>query len=111
MSSRSLRCDGPEPHYRKPEEEAANSRHRQEFGPHYVETRAVVEDRLRERHEMGRGRTCIAVASQAGMLSSGVLLPESMFMGRKTNMKRRPSRGIECATVPRKMPIAVAKNR
>ena len=45
------------------------------------------------------------------MLSSGVLLPESMFIGRKTSSKSSPSCGIERATVPRKMPIAVAKNR
>ena len=41
------------------------------------------------------------------MLSSGVLLPESMFMGKKTNMYSKPSWGIDRATVPRKSPIAV----
>ena len=39
------------------------------------------------------------------MLSSGVLLPDSMFIGMATSMKSNPSCGIERATVPRKMPI------
>ena len=45
------------------------------------------------------------------MLSSGVLPPDSRFIGTATSMNSRPSCGIERATVPRKMPIAVAKNR
>ena len=45
------------------------------------------------------------------MLSSGVLLPDSSIIGTATSMKSRPSCGIDRATVPRKMPIAVAKNR
>ena len=51
------------------------------------------------------------VASQGGMLSSGVLLPESKFIGRNTSMNSNPSCGIDRATVPRKIPIDVAKNR
>jgi hypothetical protein len=34
-----------------------------------------------------------------------------MFIGRKTSMNNSPSCGIDRATVPRKMPIAVVKNR
>ena len=52
----------------------------------------------------------ITVASHGGMLSSGVLLPESMFIGRYTSIYSNPSCGIDRATVPRKIPIAVAKN-
>ena len=45
------------------------------------------------------------------MLSSGVLLPESRFIGMAISMKSSPSCGIERASVPRKMPMAVAKKR
>jgi hypothetical protein len=47
-----MRGNGPEAHDRKPKEKAADSRHRQEFRPHHVETCAAVKDRLCERHEM-----------------------------------------------------------
>ena len=53
----------------------------------------------------------MSVESQCGMLSRGVLLPDSMFIGRNTSMNSSPSYGIELVTVPRKMPIAVLKNR
>ena len=45
------------------------------------------------------------------MLSSGVLLPDSMFIGIATSMNSRPSCGMVRATVARNIPIAVAKNR
>jgi hypothetical protein len=56
------------------------------------------------------GDACMTVRRKGGMLSSGVLLPESMFIGIATSMYSNPSWGIERATVPRKIPIAVAKN-
>ena len=51
------------------------------------------------------------VASHRGMLSRGVLLPDKTTIGSAMNMKSNPSCGIERATVPRKMPMAVAKNK
>ena len=53
----------------------------------------------------------MTICSQVGMLSSGVLPPESRFSGSITSMNSSPSCGIERATVPRKRPTAVAKNR
>lgn len=51
------------------------------------------------------------VDNQVGMLSSGVLDPDNIFMGSTISIVKSPSCGMERATVPRKMPIAVAKNR
>jgi len=51
----------------------------------------------------------MVVASHGGMLSRGVLLPESRFMGIYTNMYNRPSCAMERAIVARKIPIAQAK--
>ena len=41
----------------------------------------------------------MAVASHGGMLSSGVLLPDKMFIGMAINMYSKPSCGIDRATV------------
>jgi hypothetical protein len=60
---------------------------------------------------MSDGDPCVTNASQGGRLSSGVLLPNRMFIGKRTSMKRNPRYGMELATGPRNMPIAVAKNR
>ena len=109
--SRRLRDGRAETQDRKPEEQGPDHGDRKELRPHHVQSGAAIEDRLRERDEMRRWRRLHDVASQGGMLSSGVLLPESMFMGRKTSMYSSPSCGIDRATVPRKIPIAVAKNR
>jgi len=57
------------------------------------------------------GEIAITVRRNGGMLSSGVLPPDSSIIGIATRMKSRPSCGIERAIVPRKIPIAVAKNR
>ena len=57
------------------------------------------------------GDACMIVDSQMGMLSSGVLLPDSRFIGRTISIMSSPSWGMERAMVPRKMPIAVAKNK
>ena len=101
-----------EPQQRQREEQGADQRDREELRPDHVEARAAIQDRLGERHEMRRGRRLHdRRAATCGMLSSGVLLPDSMFIGMATSMKSNPSCGIERATVPRKMPIAVAKNR
>ena len=57
------------------------------------------------------GETDIIVWRIGGMLSSGVLLPESMFIGMATSIYSNPSCGMDRAIVARKMPTAVAKKR
>ena len=57
------------------------------------------------------GDTCITHCSQVGMLSSGVVPPESSSIGIITGMLSRPNCGIERARVARKIPSAVLANR
>ena len=56
------------------------------------------------------GETCIAHCSQVGMLSSGVLPPDSSSIGMITGMLSKPNCGIERASVARKIPSAVLAN-
>ncbi|MNV81107.1 hypothetical protein D3C71_1747510 [compost metagenome] len=49
--------------------------------------------------------------SHCGMLSSGVLPPESNSIGMITGIASRPNCGVERARVARKMPSAVLANR
>ena len=57
------------------------------------------------------GENCIRFCSQTGMLSSGVVPPESISIGMITGIASRPNCGIERASVARKIPMAVQANR
>ena len=49
--------------------------------------------------------------TNCGMLSRGVLAPESICKGSRMSMSSRPSCGMERAIVPKNMPIAVVAYR
>src|SRR5271156_3559084 len=51
-----LRRDGPEAQNGETEEHASDPGDCQEFRPHHIDSRAAIEDRLREGDEMRRGR-------------------------------------------------------
>ena len=57
------------------------------------------------------GAASIRVRIASGMLSRGVMPPESISSGTSTRMTSNPNCGIERATVARKMPIEVAAKR
>ena len=57
------------------------------------------------------GESIISHLIGPGMLSSGVYPPESAIMGKMTIIVRRPSWGIDRATVARNIPIEVVEKR
>ena len=81
-----MRRDGPEAQNGETEEQAADPCDCQEFRP--TTTMPAPRERIdcAKDTKCVEGEACSAVASHGGMLSSGVLLPESIFIVRKTNM-------------------------
>ena len=66
---------------------------------------------MQRRRSVVDGDACMIARSSGGMLSSGVLVPDSRFSGTATRMYSRPNWGMVRAIVARKIPIAVAKKR
>ena len=57
------------------------------------------------------GATNMMFWTSTGMLSRGVMPPESMVSGNRVMSINNPNCGIERASVPRKIPIDVVANR
>ena len=69
----------------KPQKDPTDQCDDNELRPNHREPGAAIQDRSANETKCVEGDTCIIIASHAGLLSSGVLLPESMFIGRKTS--------------------------
>ena len=92
-------------------EHGADHSDKNKLRPDHVEAGAAVQNACANDTKCVDGEARMMVASQCGMLSSGVLLPESRFIGRKININNKPSCGMVRATVPKNIPMAQVKNR